>query len=46
MKKIIRSKQVGQAGFADVITADLGWTRTHGGDAHATGNDDHLVQAG
>lgn len=28
MKKIIRSKQVGQAGFADVITADLGARRT------------------
>lgn len=28
MKKVIRNKQVGQAGFADVITADLGATRT------------------
>jgi IS5 family transposase len=28
MKKIIRNKPVGQAGFADVITADLGGTRT------------------
>lgn len=28
MKQIIRSKQVGQAGFADVVTADLGGTRT------------------
>lgn len=28
MKKIIRRKQIGQAGFADVITADLGGTRT------------------
>lgn len=28
MKKITRNKQVGQAGFADVITADLGGTRT------------------
>lgn len=28
MKKIIRNKTVGQAGFADVITADLGATRT------------------
>ncbi len=28
MKKVIRNKQVGQAGFADVITAELGGTRT------------------
>jgi IS5 family transposase len=28
MKKIIRNKQVGQAGFADVMTAELGGTRT------------------